>query len=147
MPRLQSGWTEVQSAIAFKISKNHIRPLCILFRDVRFTPETGRSRTFYISRKGKSRQPERLFLSANITTDYRDFGVVSSFSGFAVLLPEPVVPGLELIALALDFCALELTALAWCRCLWLTMCFFVCLVMPVVSSLDTLVAGFELLPE
>jgi len=77
---------------------------------VRFTPESGQVRTFYISRKGKSRQLERLFLSANITTDYRDFGVVSSFSGFAVLLPEPVVPGLELIAW--DFCALELTALA-----------------------------------
>jgi hypothetical protein len=81
-------------------------------RNVRFTRKSAHSRTFYISRKGKSRQAERLFLSANIKTDYRDFGVGSSFSGFAVLLPEPVVPGFELIALALDFCALELTALA-----------------------------------
>ena len=44
-------------------------------------------------------------------------------------LPEPVVSGLELFFL------------------WLVMRFFDCLVMFVVSSFDTLVAGFELLPE
>ena len=42
--------------------------------------------------------------------DYLDFGVVSSFSGFAMLLPEPVV-------CALDFIALEFIAFAWCLCL------------------------------
>ena len=61
---------------------------------------------------------------------------MSFFSGFGELLPEPVVLALELIALA------------WCRCLWLTMCFFErLLIARVVSSFDTLVAGFELLPE
>jgi len=37
--------------------------------------------------------------------------------------------------------------LAWCFFLWLAMRFVDGLVMLVVSSFDTLVAGFELLPE
>ena len=42
---------------------------------------------------------------AKVAAHYLDFGVVSSFSGFAMLLPEPV-------DWALDFIALELMALA-----------------------------------
>jgi hypothetical protein len=102
------------------------------------------------ARKAKSRQPNRLLPFLITTADYRDFDVVSSFRGFAELPPEPVVPTLELVALAfcaLDFCAFELMALAWCRSLWLAMCFFELFVVLVVSSFNTLVAGFELVPE
>jgi hypothetical protein len=55
-------------------------------------------------RKEKSRNISGS-LSLVYPEPYRDFGVVSFLSGFAELLPEPVVLALELIALA------------WCRCL------------------------------
>jgi len=44
-----------------------------------------------------------------VAIHYFDFGVVSSFSGFVMLLPEPVV-------CALDFIAAEFIAFAWCFC-------------------------------
>jgi hypothetical protein len=101
---------------------------------------------FSLGRAPEKERAANLTGSRLITTaDYRDFDVASSFRGFAELPPEPVVPTLELIALA--FCAFELMALAWCRCLWLAMCFFELLVMLVVSSFNTLVAGFEVVPE